>query len=79
MLMLFSSKTVKIQETAAAKVPVINPFKVLNNCILYTPEDFIRHLRRQCQHQNKVVKFSGLHVCGEVNRQVFGVFIDLSQ
>lgn len=37
-LMLFSSKEVRIQETTVAKVRVIKPFKVLNNCILYTPE-----------------------------------------
>lgn len=37
-LMLFSSKEVRIQETTVAKVRVINPFKVLNNCISYTPE-----------------------------------------
>lgn len=46
---------------------------------MHSREEFIRHLRRQRQHQNKVVKLSDLHVCGVVNRQVFGVFIDFSQ
>lgn len=37
-LTLFSSKEMGIHKTTVAKVRIMNPFKVLNNCILYTPE-----------------------------------------
>ena len=78
--MLFSLKKVRIQEITAAKVCLINPFKVLNNCIVDNPEIISSGISRiQCQHQNKVVELSGSHVCGVVNRHVFGVFIGFSQ